>query len=111
MQHCKWVRFQRILTTLNSFVDEFFLGIGSIPDAVLSQLTSHKNLGIHTEMFSDGVTDLYYKGCITNNLKPRYHKGRFVVSFLIGTQKLYDFVNNNPAVEVLTVDYVNNTGK
>lgn len=85
------------------------MGIGSIPDAVLSALTNHKNLGIHTEMFSDGVVDLYYKGCITNNLKERYHKGRFVVSFLIGTQKLYDFVDNNPVIEVLSVDYVNNT--
>ncbi|KAL3268699.1 hypothetical protein HHI36_007802 [Cryptolaemus montrouzieri] len=85
------------------------MGIGSIPDAVLSMLTNHKNLGIHTEMFSDGVVDLYYKGCITNNLKSKYHKGRFVVSFLIGTQKLYDFVDNNPAIEVLTVDYVNST--
>lgn len=72
-------------------------GIGNIPDAVLSALKNHKDLGIHTEMFSAGVIDLMEKGCITNN-KKTLHKGRIVASFLIGTKKLYDFVNNNPYI-------------
>lgn len=84
------------------------MGIGNIPDAVLSQLTNHKDLGVHSEMFAGGVVDLVEKGCITNN-KKTIHKGRMVGSFLIGTQKLYDFVDNNPFVEMLVVDYVNNT--
>ncbi|XP_076300935.1 succinyl-CoA:acetate/propanoyl-CoA:succinate CoA transferase isoform X2 [Lasioglossum baleicum] len=82
------------------------LGIGSIPDAVLSQLTKHKDLGIHSEMFSDGVVDLVNKGCVTNNMKTM-HKGRIVGSFCVGSQKLYDFMDNNPFIEMLVVDYVN----
>ncbi|KAF7271656.1 hypothetical protein GWI33_015505 [Rhynchophorus ferrugineus] len=85
------------------------MGIGSIPDAVLSALTNHKDLGIHSEMFAGGVIDLVNRGCITNNRK-KIHKGRIVGSFLIGTQALYDFVDNNPFIEMLVVDYVNNTG-
>ncbi|XP_066252958.1 4-hydroxybutyrate coenzyme A transferase [Euwallacea similis] len=84
------------------------MGIGSIPDAVLSALTNHKDLGIHSEMFAAGVVDLVNRGCITNNRKI-IHKGRIVGSFLIGTQDLYDFVDNNPFIEMLVVDYVNNT--
>lgn len=84
------------------------MGIGNIPDAVLSALTNHKDLGIHTEMFSAGVIDLMNAGCITNN-KKTIHRGKIVSSFLIGTKKLYDFVNNNPLVEMLEVDYVNST--
>lgn len=84
------------------------MGIGSIPDAVLSGLTNHKDLGIHSEMFASGVVDLVARGCVTNS-KKSIHKGRIVGSFLIGTQKLYDFVDNNPFIEMLAVDYVNNT--
>lgn len=73
------------------------MGIGSIPDAVLSLLTSHQNLGIHSEMFSDGVVELVKKGCITNNRKTM-HKGRIVGSFCVGSEKLYDFMNNNPFI-------------
>lgn len=73
------------------------MGIGSIPDAVLSLLDNHKNLGIHSEMFSDGVVDLVNKGCITNNCKPM-HKGRIVGSFCIGSEKLYDFMHDNPFI-------------
>lgn len=86
------------------------MGIGNIPDAVLAALTNHKDLGIHSEMFSGGVIDLVENGCVTNNRKTM-HKGRIVGSFLIGTQKLYDFVDNNPFIEMLAIDYVNNTGK
>lgn len=64
---------------------------------MLSALGNHKDLGIHSEMFADGVVDLVEKGCITNN-KKTLHKGRIVGSFLIGTQKLYDFVDNNPFI-------------
>lgn len=73
------------------------MGIGNIPDAVLSALHNHKDLGIHSEMFADGVVDLVKNGCVTNN-KKIIHKGRIVGSFLIGTQKLYDFVDNNPFI-------------
>ncbi|XP_011871694.1 PREDICTED: uncharacterized protein LOC105564140 isoform X1 [Vollenhovia emeryi] len=82
------------------------LGIGSIPDAVLSLLGNHKDLGIHSEMFSDGVVDLVNKGCITNNQKTM-HRGRIVGSFCVGSEKLYDFMDNNPFIEMLVVDYVN----
>ena len=83
------------------------LGIGAIPDAVLLFLKDKKDLGIHSEMFSDGVVELAEAGVITNakkTLKP----GKFVVTFLMGTKRLYDFVNNNPNVEMQPVDYVNN---
>jgi len=83
------------------------LGIGAIPDAALEFLQKKNDLGIHTEMFSDGVVDLYEKGVITNkynNLNP----GKFIATFLMGTKRLYDFVDNNPNVEMHPVDYTNN---
>jgi 4-hydroxybutyrate CoA-transferase len=83
------------------------LGIGTIPDAVLSHLDDKKDLGIHSEMFSDGVVKLYEKGIITN-AKKGINKGKMVVGFLMGTKMLYDFVDNNPVVEMRTIDYVNN---
>ena len=82
------------------------LGIGTIPDAVLKFLSDKKDLGIHSEMFSDGVVDLYEKGVITGNAKS-INKGKMVAAFLMGTDKLYKFVDNNPDVMMLTVDYVN----
>lgn len=81
-------------------------GIGSIPDAVLQNLTSHRDLGVHTELFSDGVIDLVNRGVITCAQK-NFHPGKMVVGFLFGTQPLYDFVNNNPIVEMHPTDYVN----
>ena len=84
------------------------LGIGGIPDQVLKNLTSHKNLGLHTEMFSDGVIPLIQQGVINNSLK-KNNPGRSVTSFLAGTRKLYDFVNDNPAIRVLDISYVNDT--
>ncbi|XP_072935901.1 succinyl-CoA:acetate/propanoyl-CoA:succinate CoA transferase [Epargyreus clarus] len=84
------------------------MGIGSIPDAVLSALKNHKDLGIHSEMFSVGVVDLVRRGCVTNNMK-KTHKGRIVASFVVGNKELYDFLDNNPFVEMMEVDYVNNT--
>lgn len=82
------------------------LGIGAIPDAVLNNLGGKKDLGIHSEMFSDGVVDLYEKGVITGS-KKSINKGKIVVGFLMGTKRLYDFVDNNPDVMMLPIDYVN----
>lgn len=82
------------------------LGIGSIPDAVLQFLGDKKDLGIHSEMFSDGVVDLYEKGVITGAQKTE-NRGKMVAAFLLGSRRLYDFVNNNPDVLMLPVDYVN----
>jgi len=84
------------------------MGIGAIPNAVLAALTHHKELGIHTEMFSDGVVDLVEKGVITNQHK-RIHPGRIVAGFVSGSQRLYDFINDNPFVQLLDIGYVNDT--
>lgn len=84
------------------------MGIGSIPDAVLASLMNHKELGVHTEMFSDGIIPLVNAGVITNQHK-RKHRGRIVTGFLLGSRKLYDFVDDNPSVMVLNIDYVNDT--
>ena len=87
--------------------DTLQLGIGAIPDAVLLFLKEKHDLGIHSEMFSDGVVELVEAGVITNKRK-NIHKGKSVASFLMGTRRLYDYVDNNPGVEMLPVDYVNN---
>jgi len=84
------------------------MGIGAIPDAVLSCLKDHKDLGIHTEMFSDGVIPLVERGVINNKFKKK-HRGKIVTGFAIGTRKLYDFVDDNPQVVFLEIDYVNDT--
>jgi 4-hydroxybutyrate CoA-transferase len=84
------------------------MGIGAIPNAVLSQLGDHKDLGIHSEMFSDGVLELVEKGVITGKYK-RKHPGTIVSSFVIGSRKLYDFVDDNPNVRMLDFEYVNKT--
>lgn len=83
------------------------LGIGAIPDAVLLFLKDKKDLGIHSEMISDGVVALVEAGVITNK-KKTLHPDKIVASFLMGSKRLYDFVNNNPMVEMYPVDYVNN---
>ena len=83
------------------------LGIGAIPDAVLHFLTDKKDLGIHSEMFSDGVVDLYEKGVITNKYN-NFNPGKFTATFLMGTRRLYDFVDDNPNVDMQPVDYTNN---
>jgi acyl-CoA hydrolase len=84
------------------------LGIGAIPNAVLNSLTGHKDLGIHTEMFSDGVIDLYKRGVINNRLKKK-HAGKIVSSFVLGSKQLYDFIDDNPEVLLLDCSYTNNT--
>lgn len=106
------------------------MGIGAIPDAVLADLVNHKNLGIHSEMFSDGVVDLCNKGIIETQLyklnntccsilyfniiigvitnsEKKLQTGRITASFLIGSKKLYQFVDNNPFVVMMGIDYVN----
>ncbi|NLL23829.1 MAG: acetyl-CoA hydrolase/transferase family protein [Tissierellia bacterium] len=86
--------------------DTLQLGIGAIPDAVLLFLKDKKDLGIHSEMISDGVVELVEAGVVTNKRK-NFHKGICVVTFLMGGKRLYDFVNNNPMVQMFPVDYVN----
>lgn len=82
------------------------LGIGAIPDAVLQELSNHKDLGIHTEMFSNGVIDLVKKGVI-NNIHKRKHRYKVATSFAIGNRELYDFVHDNPEFTFLEAGYVN----
>jgi len=82
------------------------MGIGAIPDAVLLFLKGKKDLGIHTEMFSDGVVALAEAGVVTNK-KKTINTGKFVATFLMGTRKLYDFVNGNADVVMQPVDYTN----
>lgn len=84
------------------------MGIGAIPNAVLAALHSHKDLGVHTEMFSDGVVELVEKGVINGKHK-RVHPGKIVAGFVLGTRKLYDFVDDNPLVAMLDIGYVNDT--
>jgi 4-hydroxybutyrate CoA-transferase len=84
------------------------MGIGAIPNAVLNSLYSHKDLGIHTEMFSDGVIELYQRGIINGRLKVK-HPGKIVTSFAIGSRRLYDFIDDNPGVLFLDCSYTNST--
>lgn len=85
------------------------MGIGVIPDQVLKNLNGHKNLGLHTEMMSDGVIPLLEKGVI-NNSRKIINTGRSVTGFIVGTRKLYDFVHDNPSVRVMDIGYVNDAG-
>lgn len=84
------------------------MGIGAIPDAVLQSLTNHKELGIHTEMFSDGLVPLIEKGIVTNQHK-KILPGKTVTSFTAGTRRVYDFVDDNPSVAFMDVSFVNDT--
>jgi len=83
------------------------MGIGGIPNAVLAQLGNHKDLGVHTEMFSDGILPLVEKG-VVNGKHKNIDKGKMVASFLMGTKKLYQFVDDNPMVSMKDVGYTNN---
>jgi acyl-CoA hydrolase len=84
------------------------LGIGSIPDQVLQNLGAHKNLGLHTEMLSDGVIPLI-ENDIINNSRKKLNAGRSVTGFMAGTRKLYDYVDDNPRINVMDIAYVNDT--
>ncbi len=82
------------------------MGIGAIPNAVLSQLGNHKNLGVHTEMFADGILPLVEKGVVNGAMKG-IDRGKMVSTFLMGSKKLYDFVDDNPGVVMKDVGYTN----
>ena len=86
------------------------MGIGAIPDAVLRRLVDKRDLGVHTEMFSDSVVDLVEAGAITNRRK-HLHTGRIITSFVMGTERLYDFVDDNPFVEFHPCDHTNDTAR
>jgi acyl-CoA hydrolase len=99
----------RIGTYVASLVEDrstLQTGIGTVPDAVLKSLTNHKDLGIHTEMCSDGIIDLIEREIITNKYK-RIHPNKAVTAFAFGTRKLYDYVDDNPFFQFLDIDYVN----
>ncbi len=82
------------------------MGIGGIPDAVLRHLIHHRDLGVHTELFSDGVMDMIERGVITNH-KKSFHPGKVVAGFVLGTRALYDFAHDNPIFELHPTEYVN----
>jgi acyl-CoA hydrolase len=99
--------------TIGKFVAEMIddgstlqMGIGTIPDAVFKSLLNHKHLGVHTEMCSDGIVELFEKDII-DNTKKKIHPYKAVTGFAVGTKRLYDYVNNNPAFAFLDIDYVN----
>lgn len=99
--------------TIGGYISEFIkdgdnlqIGIGSIPNSVVQFLESKKDLGIHTELLGDGVAELAKKG-IVNGSKKTLHKGKIVTSIVMGTNKVYDFVNNNPDVLVMNCSYCN----
>lgn len=85
------------------------MGIGAIPDAVLQCLNNHRDLGVHTEMFSDGLVPLFEKDVINNKYKV-IHPNKTVAGFAIGSRRLYDYVDDNPAFAFLDIDYVNEPG-
>jgi acetyl-CoA hydrolase len=100
---------QRIGENVASLIEDgstIQVGIGSIPNAVLANLTDRKHLGLHTEMFSDGVLELIEAGVIDNDAKT-YHHGKAVTSFVMGSKRLYDFVDDNPMVEMHPVTFTN----
>lgn len=82
------------------------MGIGAIPDAVLRCLQNHKDLGVHTEMLSDGIIELFDKDIVTNKYKT-IHPNKIVTGFALGSRKLYDYIDDNPAFAFLDIDYVN----
>lgn len=103
------VETQRIGEFVAGLIDDrctIQMGIGAIPDAVLKCLHNHKDLGVHTEMCSDGIIDLCEKDIINNKYK-RIHPNKTVSSFALGSKKLYDYLDDNPAFAFLDIDYVN----
>ena len=102
----KDLRIAELITNEIENGDSLQIGIGAIPNAVMSMLTNHRHLGIHTEMLTDGIVDLVASGAIDGTNKFT-HKGKIVATFALGTQRLYDFVHKNPSVEFLPVSMVN----
>ncbi len=104
---------QKIGSNVASLIEDgatLQMGIGSIPDAVLANLTNHKHLGIHTEMFSDGVLPLLKSGVITGKLKA-VKRGKIVSSFAVGSRKLYDFIDDNPVCDFRDAAYTNDAAR
>lgn len=100
---------QRIATHIAAMIEDGMtlqLGIGGIPDATIAQLEGKKDIGIHTEMFSDGILRAIEKGIVTNARKT-LHQGKVIATFVLGTEQLYDFVDNNPVLELHPCDYTN----
>ena len=101
---------ERIARYVADLVDDgstLQIGIGSIPDSVLDALTDKKDLGIHTELLTEGVVDLVEEGVVTC-AKKTINRGKIIASFAMGTRRVYDFIDNNPMVEFYESDYVNN---
>ncbi len=101
---------ERIARNISRYIEDgstIQMGIGTIPEAITKFLKDKKDLGVHSEMISDGVVDLWEAGVITNR-KKTIHQGKIIASLGMGTKRLYDFVNNNPAVEFYPSEYVNN---
>jgi acetyl-CoA hydrolase len=86
--------------------DTLQMGIGAIPNAVLRFLDNKRDLGVHSEMFSDGIIDLVEQGVITGRRK-NFLPGKIVAGFMLGTRRLYDFVNDNPIIEMRPIDFTN----
>ena len=104
---------EKIGTYIASLIEDkstLQMGIGSIPNAALSKLINHKDLGLHTEMFSDGVIDLIEKDVINCNYKS-VSRGRALATFLMGSKRLYDFIDDNPFIEMKESSFVNDTAK
>ncbi len=101
--------YQKIATYISELIPDgatMQMGIGAIPDAVLKHLFGKKDLGIHTEMFSDGVIDLVDAGVVTNSRKT-LHPGKIIAGFILGTKRLYKWVDDNPIIELHPTEYVN----
>ena len=101
---------EKIAKNISRYIEDgstIQMGIGTIPGAITKFLKDKKDLGVHSEMISDGVVDLWEAGVITNRRKT-IHQGKIIATLGMGTKKLYDFVNNNPAVEFHPSEYVNN---
>ena len=101
---------ERIARNISRFIEDgstIQMGIGTVPDAIIKFLQDKKNLGVHSEMISDGVVDLWEAGVITNK-KKTIHQGKIITTFCMGSKRLYDFVNDNPLVEFYPSEYVNN---
>jgi acyl-CoA hydrolase len=108
--HQKKIKSERTFASLIEDKSTLQMGIGSIPNAALAKLTNHKNLGLHTEMFSDGVIDLIESDVINCNYKGTF-RGRALATFLVGSKRLYDFVNDNPFIEMKESSIVNDTAR
>ena len=101
--------YDKIGTNIAELIDDgstLQMGIGAIPDAVMNYLAEKKNLGIHTEMFSDGIIDLVEQGIINGEQKT-LHPGKIIAGFVLGTRRVYDFIDNNPVIEFHPQEYVN----